>query len=40
MTDMFDFNQSPQPFKTIPAPLPPSFFLRQSSKTYDPPDDL
>jgi phospholipase C len=34
--DMFDFQQSPLPFKTIPAKYPPSFFERQPPSNIPP----
>jgi phospholipase C len=38
LVDSFDFSIAPRAFKTIPAPYPPSFFVRQKP-SLRPPDD-
>jgi phospholipase C len=39
LSDCFDFAQTPRRFKTIPAPLPASYFLHQGVSMVSPDDD-
>jgi phospholipase C len=39
LSDCFDFTQKPRAFKKIPAPLPPSHFLKQPAVDVPPDDD-
>ncbi|MGB2603687.1 MAG: hypothetical protein WBC78_08835 [Candidatus Sulfotelmatobacter sp.] len=36
--EFFNFNQTPTTYKTIPAPLEGSFFLKNATKEVEPPD--
>jgi phospholipase C len=39
LSDCFDFSTRPHRFRPIPAPLPPSYFLKQPISMQDPDDD-
>ncbi len=39
LSDCFDFSGPPHRFRPIPAPLPPSYFLKQPISMQDPDDD-
>jgi phospholipase C len=40
LSDCFDFSKPPTKFRPIPAPLPPSYFLKQPLSHKDPDDDF
>jgi phospholipase C len=40
LSDCFDFSKPPTKFQPIPAPLPPSYFLKQPMSHKDPDDDF
>ncbi len=40
LLDCFDFSKPPTKFRPIPAPLPPSYFLKQPLTHKDPDDDF
>ena len=39
MFSFFDFHRSPTVYRTIPAPLPGSFFINTITTEVDPPDN-
>jgi phospholipase C len=40
LSDCFDFSKPPMKFTPIPAPLPPSYFLKQPIRRVNPDDDF